>query len=67
MSISYQIPSNIINFFTEEALKNIGQNGKHLETLALLVGRRDNGVIVTEELVFPRQTGYESTVNDGGK
>ena len=67
MSISYLIPSNIINVFAEEALNNVGPNGRHLETLALLVGRRENGTIIADEIIFPKQTGFESFVNDDGK
>ena len=66
-SITYRIPSNIIDLFAEESLKNVGQNGKHLETLALLIGKRDQNVITTDEIIFPSQTGYDSNVNDDGK
>ena len=67
MSISYHIPSSIIKVFTEEALQNVGPNGKHLETLALLVGRWENDTVITEEIIFPKQTGHENYVNDDGK
>ena len=66
-SISYHIPSNVINLFVQEALKNVGANGKHLETLALLIGRKENNRIIAEEIIFPRQTGHDSNVDDNGE
>ena len=64
----YTIPSTIVTDFTKIAGKNFCKHdGKHVETLAFLVGHRDGDRIVSTHLVFPHQNGSPYQVEDLGK
>ena len=63
------IPENLIQEFVKVSGKNYSsQDGKHIETLAFLVGYSDefNNTKATH-LIFPRQKGDASKVDDQGK
>ena len=64
----YKIPSSMLKEFSVRALKNFGNGGgKHLETLALIVGKKERDEIKATELIFPAQECHESFVDDKGK
>ena len=62
----YKIPQTMLTEFSRRALKNFGKNGKHLETLALIVGKKEGDEIIATELIFPAQDCHESWVDDKG-
>jgi len=63
----YQIDYGILQKFAEEALKNKLRNGKHIETLGIISGKRDNAnIFVSTRLTIPKQQGTVSTVSDEG-
>ena len=61
----YKIPSLMLELFSKEALKN-KCGTSHLETLALVVGKKEGDEIIATELVFPDQTCHLTTVDDKG-
>ena len=64
----FVIPDNIISKFLAIASKSVSQNdGKHIETLAFLIGREDNGTFFGTDLYFPQQNGTSCQVHDNGK
>ena len=63
-----QIPQELIGRFLEVASNNKAEDGRHIETLAYLIGyKQKNGTIVATELVFPAQKGSSIHVEDEGK
>ena len=61
----YKIPSLMLELFSKEALKNVWGTS-HLETLALVVGKKEGDEIIATELIFPHQTCQVNTVEDKG-
>ena len=53
--MKYEFPRVLLDHFTREALKNEDNEG-HIETLALALGSKNDGIISVEELIFPSQT-----------
>ena len=53
--MKYKVPSELLDHFAREALKNEDKEG-HIETLALALGSKNDGIISVEELIFPSQT-----------
>ena len=65
---NYKIPESFIKCFTEYATKNKSPiDQKHIETLAFLVGYKEDNEIIGSDLVFPKQRGGISDVEDHGK
>ena len=64
--MKYKIPTHLIAYFEFEALKNIGNTGEHIETLALGLGKKENDTLFLEELIFPSQDASSSHVEDKG-
>ena len=64
--ITYKIPKDLIDSFVKEALKNKNTND-HIETLALVVGYRSGNQLVAKDLIFPKQKGTSTSVEDLGK
>ena len=63
--VNYSLPQDLITQFAEVAASNIkGRN--HVETLAYLVGYEDNDTLYGTHLVFPKQKGTASKVDDEG-
>ena len=56
------IPESIISEFVEVSSRNYS-----IETLALLIGYCDGNDIIPTELVFPKQNGTATKVDDLGK
>ena len=65
-AITYKIPKDLIDSFIKEALKNKGKNG-HIESLALVVGHWHGNQLIARDLIFPKQRGTSSSVEDLGK
>ena len=63
---SYKVHTQLLYNFLIEALKNKSLDG-NLETLAYITGHIQNGVIVSHDLVYPKQRGSVSNVDDLGK
>lgn len=64
----YHISSKIIQEFLNIATNNKSKFNRHLvETLAFLVGHEDDGTLIGSHLIFPKQTGGSTFVDDEGK
>ena len=63
---SYKIHTQLLYNFVIESLKNRSLDG-NLETLAYVSGHIQNGVVISHDLVYPRQRGSVSNVDDLGK
>ena len=63
----YLIPSEVINIFESVSAKNKSNDGRHIETLAYLIGHKSNGNFIGKYLVFPEQEGKQDSVEDKGK
>ena len=66
-TMKYKIPHSFLDKFTEVAGRNYAADGKHLETLAYLLGHETaTGDVIATSLVFPDQVGHLSQVDDRG-
>ena len=66
--MKYKIPHSFLDKFTEVGGRNYAADGKHLETLAYLLGHETaTGDVIATSLVFPDQVGGLSQVDDKGK
>ena len=65
--MKYHFPQHLLSYFGFECLKSLDSRQKHVETLALAIGRQDEDNIFVEELIFPEQIGTDSDVEDKGK
>jgi hypothetical protein len=63
----YLIPLEVIEQFGSVSAKNKSNDGKHIETLAYLVGHKSNDDFIGTHLVFPEQEGTSDSVEDKGK
>jgi hypothetical protein len=63
----YLIPLEVIEQFGSVSAKNKSNDGKHIETLAYLVGHKSNDDFIGTHLVFPEQEGKSDSVDDKGK
>ena len=64
----YSIPSDVIEKFSQVACHNrCSRTGNHIETLAYLVGHRNDNTLIATDLVFPTQVGTTTKVDDEGK
>ena len=63
----YLIPLEVIKQFGSVSAKNKSNGGKHIETLAYLVGYKSNDNFIGTHLVFPEQEGTGNRVDDKGK
>ena len=64
--ITYIIPNGILEAFGRESLKNKTSNG-HIETLALITGCWNGSTLIARDIIFPKQTGTSTEVEDKGK
>ena len=64
VKVKYLISENVIREFLDVCKRN-SINGP-LETLAFLLGYKIGNELVSTELVFPRQVGTQSKVEDKG-
>ena len=53
--------------FRKVSSNNRSQDGRHVETLAYLIGYQSDGNLIGTDLVFPKQSGTSSHVDDIGK
>ena len=66
--IMYIISDDLISQFVKVAGNNTSiQDGQHLETLAFLLGYSENDNLIATDLIFPKQEGQASNVDDQGK
>ena len=63
---NYKIPKQLFTEFLKVAKNNCDHEG-HIETLAFLAGSREGDMLVASHLVFPKQVGTSSKVDDHGK
>ena len=62
------IPKTALETFISVSSKNFAQNSDlHIETLAFIIGYQDGERIVPTEILFPKQDGTQSKVDDNGK
>ena len=62
----YIIGSDLIPQFVKVSSKNIGLDGKHVETLAFLIGYFEKDNYIATDLIFPSQLGQPHKVDDLG-
>ena len=63
----YIIGSDLIPRFINVSSKNRDKDGRHVETLAFLVGYFENDNYIGTDLIFPSQFGQPHKVDDLGK
>ena len=63
--IRYIISEEILETFCWEALKNKSPSG-HIETLALVTGYWNGTNLIADGLIFPKQSGTSTEVEDLG-
>ena len=63
----YIIGSDLIPQFVKVSSKNLGADGKHIETLAFLIGYFEKDNYIATDLIFPSQLGQPHKVDDLGK
>ena len=63
----YKIPKEVLRKFHHVSARNRLENGKHIETLALLFGYKSESNFIGTHLIFPEQEGTCSRVDDKGK
>ena len=65
--MKYIIPHEVITSFLEHSVNNVStRNGCHIETLAFLIGRKDEDIIAATHIIFPKQHGTSTYVDDMG-
>lgn len=65
-TITYKVPKDLIDDFTKEALKNKDKDG-YVETLALVTGYLSGTQLIAKDLIFPKQKGTSTSVENLGK
>ena len=66
--MNYFIPQGVITTFLGHSVNNFSnQDGKHIETLAFLVGKKNGNSITATDIIFPEQSGSASLCEDMGK
>ena len=64
----YIIPEQLKREFRKVSSNNRSpQDGRHVETLAYLIGYQSDGNLIGTDLVFPKQSATSSHVDDKGK
>ena len=63
----YIIPEELLREFRKVSSNNRSQDGRHVETLAYLIGYQSDGNLIGTDLVFPKQSATSSHVDDRGK
>ena len=64
---THQIPGSLLKAFLNIAKESKCSMGNHIETLGLLVGFQENGILTGTDLIFPGQKGSPSLVIDTGR
>ena len=68
MEISYSVPRDLLEKFAVEAQQNKCVNGGgHKETLAFITGHWLQNKLFAQDLIFPKQRGSSTEVEDLGK
>ena len=63
----YIIPEHLLREFRKVSSNNRSiEDGRHIETLAYLIGYHSDGNLVGTDLFFPTQTATSSHVDDTG-
>ena len=63
----YLIGPDLIPQFIKIARKNISdQDGRHIETIAFLLGYAQDNNLIATDLIFPNQHGQGHKVDDAG-
>ena len=63
----YFIPEDLLRKFQAVSARNCTADGRHLETLAYLLGYESDGNYIGTHPIFPEQEGTCSKVDDKGK
>ena len=64
----YIIPQELLREFRKVSSNSRSpQDGRHVETLAYLIGYQSDGNLIGTDLVFPKQSATSSHVDDIGK
>ena len=69
IDVKYKIPKGLLEKFATEAKQNRSHKGDHRETLAFVAGcwGEQENEIIAKEVIFPKQKGTSSNVEDLGK
>ena len=67
MMNNIKIPECVITKFVEVSSKNFSSDFGHIETLAFLIGYKNDTDVIPTELIFPKQHGTPLKVDDLGK
>ena len=62
----YILPQKVITAFLYHAVNNFN-DGRHIETLAFLVGKKVGDEVIATDIMFPQQEGTPSHVQESGK
>ena len=63
----YRIPQKVIDSFISVASRNFSrEDGQHIETLAFLVGTKQDNILTVTDIVYPMQNGGPMKVEDEG-
>ena len=60
--VKYNIPRDVIGKFCQKASEN-----KRIQTLAYLVGFKNNDIITVTDIIFPQQNATSTFCEDKGK
>ena len=64
----YIIPNQLLREFRKVSSNSrSSQDGRHVETLAYLIGYQSDGNLIGTDLIFPKQSATSSHVDDKGK
>ena len=66
-NMRYFWPQKVITTFLYHAVNNHDEDGRHIETLAFVSGRRDGDDVTATDIMFPQQEGSSEHVDDAGK
>ena len=64
--IMYFIPQDLLRKFQVISGNNCSSNGRHIETLAYMLGHEADGNLIGTHLIFPEHNGTSSRVDDRG-
>ena len=66
---TYQIPSKLLEYFVKisQETRHPEDENENIETLGLIVGFHENGVVNAKELYLPRQEASATHVNNLGE
>ena len=66
--MKYLLPQKVITSFLSHAVNNFSRfDLRHVESLALLIGKRNGDEVTASHIIYPKQHGSHDFVEDDGK